>query len=47
VKQGKYNLSALLPDGSGVYWLNRETNNIYTIVVGPVCPLDLGQYSYA
>jgi hypothetical protein len=47
VKPGKYNLSALYGDGSGEYWVNRETNDFNTIDVGPLCPLDLGTYSYS
>jgi tetratricopeptide (TPR) repeat protein len=45
VPQGKYNLSALRPDGSGEYW--DDQGNLYTIVVGPLCTLDLSnQYTW-
>jgi tetratricopeptide (TPR) repeat protein len=46
VAAGSYNLSAALPDGSGIHWYDAQTGNPYNIVVGPLCPLALPAYSW-
>ncbi|HEV2235908.1 MAG TPA: hypothetical protein VGR57_04520, partial [Ktedonobacterales bacterium] len=46
VAVGSYNLSAALPDGSGVHWYDAQTGNPYTIVVGPLCTLALPMYTW-
>jgi tetratricopeptide (TPR) repeat protein len=46
VAPGSYNLSAALPDGSGVHWYDAQTGNPYTIVVGPLCTLTLPTYTW-
>jgi tetratricopeptide (TPR) repeat protein len=47
VVPGNYNLSAAVPNGSGVYWIDPTTHNPYSITVGPLCTLPLQSYAYA
>ena len=47
VAPGSYNLSAAVPNGSGVYWVDPNTHNPYNIAVGPLCDLSLQSYPYA
>jgi tetratricopeptide (TPR) repeat protein len=46
VLPGSYNLSAALPDGSGVHWYDAQTGNPYNVVVGPLCTLTLPAYAW-
>jgi tetratricopeptide (TPR) repeat protein len=46
VLPGRYNLSAALPDGSGVHWYDAQTGNPYNVVVGPLCTLTLPAYAW-
>jgi tetratricopeptide (TPR) repeat protein len=46
VAPGRYDLSAALPDGSGVHWYDAQTGNPYNIVVGPLCLLVLPTYMW-
>ncbi|MFI5268665.1 MAG: hypothetical protein ACHQ7M_14925 [Chloroflexota bacterium] len=47
VASGNYNLSAAIPNGSGVYWVDPATHNPYSITVGPLCNVSLQSYPYA
>ena len=47
VQQGQYYLSAILPDGSGTYWRDKNTGNLYSVVVGPLCTVQIGTFSVA
>lgn len=42
VQQGQYYLSAILPDGSGTYWRDKNTGNLYSVVVGLLCTVQIG-----
>ncbi len=45
VQQGQYYLSAILADGSGTYWRDKNTGNLYSVVVGPLCTVQMGTFS--
>jgi hypothetical protein len=48
VLPGKYNLSAAVGAGGGVYWIDPTTRDPYSIVVPPLCNLNLAQpYPYS
>lgn len=47
VAPGSYNLSAAVPNGAGVYWVDPATHSPYGISVGPLCDLSLQPYPYS